>query len=235
MGGSKQTQTSTATPYAAAKPLINAQTNAATDYINNPNSPERQAAQSSADYYQNVVNGDYLKEGNPYTQAVIDSITSSVMPSVNGTFSSAGLDGSTLHQGSLTKALTQGMAQPLFSNYQNERSMQQNAAAALPGAALNASDTGAALNTLPISDSMKPYATQTQTSQTQQPLWQQIAGGGLAAAALLGAPATGGSSLGLLGAANSAMGNPAGTNQALHDFGANTYVNGVRAPWQQYY
>jgi len=234
MGGSKQTQTSSATPYKAAQPLLDAQAGAATNYINNPNSPERQAAQSSADYYQNVVNGDYLTEGNPYTQAVIDSVKSSVMPSVNGTFSSAGLDGSTLHQGSLTKALTQGMAQPLFQNYQNERGMQQNAAAALPGAALNASDTGAALNTLPISSSMTPYASQTQTSQTQQPLWQTIAGGALAGAGLLSSPwGTAGQSL--FGATNSAMGNPAGTNQALHDFSANTYVNGVRAPWQQYY
>lgn len=231
MGGSKQTQTSTATPYSAAKPLINAQASAATDYINNPNSPERQAAQSSADYYQNVVNGDYLKEGNPYTQAVIDSITSSVMPSVNGTFSSAGLDGSTLHQGSLTKALTQGMAQPLFSNYQNERSMQQNAAAALPGAALNASDTGAALNTLPISSSLTPYASQTQTSQTKQPLWQTIAGGGLAAAGLLAAPYTGGASLSTLGAMQGMMGNPAGMDMGLNNWGSGTTI---RPPWQQY-
>lgn len=231
MGRSKQKQTSTATPYAAAQPLINSQTQAATDYLSDPNATA--GAKSAAGYYQNVVNGDYLTEGNPYTQAVIDNVTANVAPNVNGTFSAAGMDGSTLHQGMLAKALTQGMAQPLFANYQNERAMQQNAAAALPGAELAGSSLGAATNTLPITSSLTPYASQTQTSQVKQPLWQQIAGGAMAGAGLLAAPYTGGASL--FGAANSAMGNPLGTNQALHDFSANTYVNGVRAPWQQYY
>lgn len=225
MGGSKQTQTSTATPYKAAQPLLDAQAGAATNYINDPNATA--GAGAARDYYQNVVNGDYLTEGNPYTQAVIDSVRSSVMPGVNGSFSSAGLDGSTLHQGSLTKALTQGMAQPLFQNYQNERGMQQNAAAALPGAEFAASGAGAATNTLPISSSLTPYASQTQTSQTKQPLWQTIAGGGLAAAGLAtGYPGLTSGIGGLFGGSN-----PNGLDQGMMDWGAGTTI---RPPWQQY-
>lgn len=235
MGSSKQTQTSSATPYSAIQPALNSQAQMTSNYLQNRDPAEQAAANASRDYYSSVVNGDYLNAGNPYVQGVIDDVKANVMPSVNGTFSSAGLDGSTLHQGMLAKALTQGMAQPLFANYQNERGMQQNAAAALPGAAVQASDLGAVSNTLPITDSFRPYATQTQTSQVKQPLWQQIAGGALAGAALLGAPATGGSSLSLLGAANAAAGNPLQRDMGMHDWDANTYVNGVRAPWVQYY
>jgi hypothetical protein len=232
MGESKKTQTSQATPYSAAQPLIDAQAGAATNYLSDPNATA--GARSAADYYGNVVNGDYLSAGNPYTSQLADSIWSEVAPRVNNNYAAAGLPNSTLAQGTMAKEYARALAQPLFANYQNERGMQQQAAAALPGAEFAASDAGKAANTLPISSSMTPYASQTQTSQVKQPLWQQIAGGGLAAAGLLSTPwGTAGQTLG--GAANSAMGNPMGTNQALHDFSANTYVNGVRAPWQQYY
>jgi len=199
MGSSKQTQTSQATPYSAAKPVINAQGQAAQNYLSDPNATA--GAKSAAGYYQNVVNGDYLNPGNPYTDQLSDSIWSEVAPRVNNNYAAAGLPNSTLAQGTMAKEYARALAQPLFANYQNERGMQQQAAAALPGAEFAASDAGKAANTLPISSSMTPYASQTQTSQTQQPLWQQVAGGALAGAALLGAPYTGGASLGLLGGA----------------------------------
>jgi hypothetical protein len=219
MGGSKQTQTSTATPYTAAQPLINAQSQAAQSYLADPNATS--GAKAAAGYYGDVVNGDYLDAGNPYTAQLSDSIWSEVAPRVNNAYANAGLANSTLAGGTLAKEYARALAQPLFANYQAERSMQQQAAAALPGAEYAASDAGKAANTLPISSSMTPYASQTSTSQVKQPLWQQIAGGGLAAAGLLSSPwGTAGQTLG--GAAmNTLQGKPA-------EYGYSW------APWVQY-
>ena len=229
MGSSKQTQTSTATPYTPAQPLIKAQAQGASDYLASPDPTERAAAGASRDYLSSVVGGDYLDAGNPHMQALMDSIKAQVMPSVNGTFSNAGLANSTLHQGMLEKALTEGFAQPLFANYQNERGMEQQAAAQLPGAAVQASNLGAINNTLPIAQSFAPYASQTQTSQTKQPLFNTIAGGALA----LGGLASGFPGAGVM--AQGMLGNPLGNDMGLHAWQLNTYVNGSPiAPWVTY-
>jgi hypothetical protein len=143
-----------------------------------------------------------------------------------------------MHQGMLAKALTQGFAQPLFQNYQGERSLQQQAAGQLPGAAVNASNLGLVNQTMPAAGSFSPYATGTQTSQTKQPLGNQIAGGLMMGAGILGAPYTGGASLGLTGAGGNMMGG--GEGQTVGGALSNVAQGGPAmyghswAPWVTY-
>lgn len=152
----KNAQSQTRDPWAPVKPLLQSQTAAAQSYMADPASRAvyqgprvagmsdrtrtgldnmfgSAGARTSEDYLKSVVGGDYLNAGNPHIGQVQDAVRAAVMPSVNSAFSSAGMSGSTLHQGMLGKALTQGMAEPLFQNYENERSRQMQAAAALPG------------------------------------------------------------------------------------------------------
>jgi hypothetical protein len=84
-------------------------------------------------YYNDVLNGDWLNQGNPYMDRLQDSVRASVMPSINSTFSGNGLFGSTAHQGTMERELSRGMAEPLFNAYENERNRQHSAAGALPG------------------------------------------------------------------------------------------------------
>jgi hypothetical protein len=158
MGGkSKSTQkTNTVSdPWKPSQPALNQSLGIIGGYLNSPNATSvyqgprvaqmsdatqqgiegmtnAAGGQLSSDYLTRVVNGDYLNAGNPNLQALQDSIRASVMPSVNSTFSNAGMVGSTAHQGLLAKALTQGMAAPMFQNYENERARQMQAAQFLP-------------------------------------------------------------------------------------------------------
>jgi len=166
MGSSRQTQSqnSRRDPYAPAVPLLNQTAGGVSSYLSNPNSfavyggdrvaqmsdatrggidqlAGQAGANQSAGYLSRVLNGDYLNPGNPYTSQLVDSIRSSVMPSVNDTFSNAGMTGSTLHQGALMRGLSDAVAAPLFNSYQQERQNQMSAAQMLPGV-----ESGAALN-----------------------------------------------------------------------------------------
>ncbi len=92
-----------------------------------------QGTQQTQDYLSRIIGGDYLNQGNPYQADLDNSIRSAVAPSINATFSNAGMTGSTTHQGILQKGLTEGLAAPRYQNYQNERAMQMQAAGMLPG------------------------------------------------------------------------------------------------------
>lgn len=158
MGKSKQTQSTNQTtsqvkdPYAPAKPLINDSIGGVQDWLNNPMSSatydggmsdftkqglgllgNAAGAKASSSYMQDVLAGKYLNSENPHQAALDQSIISSVMPSVNSSFSANGMGGSTLHQGMLGKALTQGLAAPRYQQYQNERTAQEAASRFLPG------------------------------------------------------------------------------------------------------
>lgn len=85
----------------------------------------------SIDYLRDVVGGKYLSAGNPYVSQVQDAVRSSVTPSINATFSNSGLTGSSQHQGILARGLSEGIAQPLFANYENERNRQMQSAGGL--------------------------------------------------------------------------------------------------------
>jgi len=64
---------------------------------------------------------------NPYLQQLVKSAQSAVMPSINSTFSNAGMTGSTLHQGSLMEGLTNATAQPLFNAFENNQNRRFSA------------------------------------------------------------------------------------------------------------
>lgn len=151
MSGSKQTQTMSQTrdPYIQAKPAIDQSISGVQQWLSNPassaayqggmsgwtqqgldNLAASKGAGQSADYLTKVLNGDFL---NPYQSDLDNSIIASVMPSVNATFSNAGMAGSTAHQGALTQGLTSGLAAPRYQNYAAERAAQQAAAGMLPG------------------------------------------------------------------------------------------------------
>lgn len=156
---SKQTQqtTSTATrdPYAAAKPGLDAAAGAVTNWMSDPNAAAAYGgprvagmsgmtrsgldnlsagagAGTSMAYLNDVIGGKYLDAENPHLAQLTDSIKSQVMPSVNAQFSNAGMVGSTQHQGSIARGLSDALAQPLFAQYNNERGLQQQAAGMLP-------------------------------------------------------------------------------------------------------
>lgn len=159
MGSKKQTTKSD--PFAPTIPVFNDTAGILKNYLKDPNANavydgqrtvgmsgttrsgvdalgNNAGAGQARDYYSKVLNGDFLNPDNPYIKNLQDSITSAVMPGVNATFANSGTVGSTYHQGTLTKALTDGMAAPMFNNYQAERGYQNNAASALPS--LDASD-----------------------------------------------------------------------------------------------
>lgn len=88
----------------------------------------------SQDYISKVLSGDFIKEGNPYLEGVRDSITRSVMPGVNATFSMAGRTGDPggAHAYSLSKALSDSFSPYAFQNYENERGRMDQAAQFAP-------------------------------------------------------------------------------------------------------
>lgn len=147
----KQRQTQTRSPYSPATGMIDQSISGAQDWLSNPASSAAYdytpsdmttqgigklgaaaGANASSGYLTNVLNGSYLNAGNPYQSDLDAGIRASVAPSINATFSNAGMAGSTMHQGMLMKGLTQALAAPRYQNYQAERANQQAAAGLLP-------------------------------------------------------------------------------------------------------
>lgn len=89
-------------------------------------------ASRATSYYNDVLGGKWLDQGNPYMERLQDAVKASVMPNINSMFSANGLVGSTAHQGVMSRELGRAMAEPLFQAYENERGRMDNAAGALP-------------------------------------------------------------------------------------------------------
>lgn len=153
MSDSKQTQTSQvkADPYGPVKPAIKQSVAGIQQWMNDPASAaayqggmhdwtqsglENLAASTGGyqarDYLSDVLSGKYLAVDNPWQADLDASIRAAVMPSINSTFSQAGMSGSTAHQGSLMQGLTSGLAAPRYQNYMAERSNMGQAAGLLP-------------------------------------------------------------------------------------------------------
>jgi len=260
MGSSKQTQKQTQTrdPYSPAKPAINQSIAGVQSWLSDPASSaayqggmsdwtrsglENMAASSGAnaskDYLTDVLSGKYLAQDNPWQADLDASIRSAVMPSINATFSNAGMAGSTMHQGMLMKGLTEGLAAPRYQNYQAERSAQGQAAGLLPQ--VDAQAAQQALTAGQIKEGydkaqwdenrtagLRPYletqgllgtygnmggtSTGTSTSSSSPSLGQQILGGGMMGLSMLGG---GSNPLGMIGAQTRGL------------FGGNVGIN----PW----
>ena len=82
---------------------------------------------AASDYLTSVLNGDYLDAGNPYQQQLNDSITASVLPTVESRYSAGGRYGSPAMGMDLTKTLGEAIAPSVYGNYQQERGNQQAA------------------------------------------------------------------------------------------------------------
>jgi hypothetical protein len=155
MGKDKQTTVNKSDPYSGLSGYFKDASSTLTNYLNDPKSNEVYGGQRTVgpsantqsglaglannagygqarDHMSKTLNGDFLKADNPYLQQLQQSVQSSVMPGLNATFAKSGMANSTLHQGAVSRGLTDGMANPLFQNYQNERQMQDRAASMLP-------------------------------------------------------------------------------------------------------
>jgi len=87
----------------------------------------------AADQQQTAtLNGQYLSNGNPYQDPVFQNIASQVIPTVGAQFNSGGRYGSGAQTSADTTALVNAYAPYAFSNYQNERGLQQQAAGLAP-------------------------------------------------------------------------------------------------------
>jgi hypothetical protein len=93
-----------------------------------------QVGNAAQNYGTSVLSGAYLG-GNPYQDAVNQSITAATVPTVNAQFSLGGRYGSGAHQGTMETALANAIAPQEYQQYQNERSAQQNMAQMAPGLA----------------------------------------------------------------------------------------------------
>jgi hypothetical protein len=148
--------------------------------------PNRLAPQASG-YLSRVLGGQYLDPNtNPHLGALTSSIWESVAPNVTAMFSRAGRGTSASDSGlagALTRGFTSAMAAPLFSQYNTERGLQQQAAG-MAGSV----DATASLPLEQYLERMRSLATlgqQGTSSQTASPL-QTIAGLGLTAAGMFG-------------------------------------------------
>ncbi len=152
MGSKRQTQTRD--PYAPSQPLFQQSADIMKKYLDDPNSTavydgqrtvgpsdytkqgvdalaNNKGYDQSRDYMSRTLKGDYLTN-NPELANLQQSVRSSVMPGLNATFAKSGMMGGTMHQGAVMRGLTDGMAAPMFQNYENERNRQQQAAGLLP-------------------------------------------------------------------------------------------------------
>jgi hypothetical protein len=154
MSGSSKSSSKTVqktSPYDPAQPAINQSIAGIQQWLSNPQSSaaygggmhdwtsqglnnlaSSAGATQSRDYLSDVLSGKYLAADNPWQADLDASIRASVMPSVNSTFSNAGMSGSTAHQQSLTQGLTSGLAAPRYQNYMAERAAMGQAAGLLP-------------------------------------------------------------------------------------------------------
>lgn len=82
-----------------------------------------------------IAGGSVDPYSNPATRALIDTIKDDVSKSVNGQFAGAGRDLSGLNSQYLARGLSQGMAAPLFNQYNQNVQNVSDAATKLYGAA----------------------------------------------------------------------------------------------------
>lgn len=153
---SKETSTSTSTPWAPAQPYILGAANTIQNTVNQ-HQPQldsltndiagrlpalwNQAGDSSMiqpgmNYANDVLGGKYLN-ANPFTDAMTARAGQDAANSVNSTFSMAGRTGSLNHATDLARGVAQAENGVMFGNYANERNNQNAAASMLP--ALNQS------------------------------------------------------------------------------------------------
>lgn len=101
------------------------QTNRAVEFINN-----RGGTEAASGYLQQLIDSPGR---NPAIDPLLDMIQRRVTAQTNANFSNRGTTGGTMHQSSLAQGLSDGLAQPLFSAYENDQQRRMQAASMLPG------------------------------------------------------------------------------------------------------
>ncbi len=86
-----------------------------------PAMPEYGLGQLGAEELRKVLSGQYLGEGNPYIQNVIDAMTRDVTPQVSGLFEGGSRYGSGAHQQALARELASRSGALRFGAYEAER------------------------------------------------------------------------------------------------------------------
>src|SRR6185369_226889 len=81
----------------------------------------------AASYLDPIASGSMIGQDNPYLNDILSTIDSRTRNDVGGQFAAAGRSFSGAHANALGAGMAAGEAQPLFSNYWNERNAQQNA------------------------------------------------------------------------------------------------------------
>lgn len=90
----------------------------------------------AADYYGDVMGGDYLGEGNPYLDDIVQSSNADITDSVNSQFMPR--FGSGYHAKTLARTLGENESKLRFGNYAMERGYQNDAGRNLAGIATTA-------------------------------------------------------------------------------------------------
>ena len=88
------------------------------------NQPLLQAGRSQL---QATLGGDYMKEGNPYLQSMMQQTVTALKPTIDGQFAGAGRYGSGAYANALDSSLTNAASNLAFQQYNQERNNQLNA------------------------------------------------------------------------------------------------------------
>lgn len=86
-------------------------------------------------YNTDVLNGKYLDAGNPYLQAQIDATGADVRNGLSASLGTRGLTGGSAFGDIITRNLANNATNLRYTDYGNERSRMDNAAAQAPGLA----------------------------------------------------------------------------------------------------
>jgi hypothetical protein len=82
---------------------------------------------TAADAYRGIADGSMIGADNPYLNSILGNITDRTRNDVGSQFAAAGRSFSGAHADALGRAMSQGLAQPLFENYRYERDAQMGA------------------------------------------------------------------------------------------------------------
>lgn len=119
-------------------------------------------------YNADVLNGKYLDAGNPYLQQQIDATGADVRNGLSASLGTRGLTGGSAFGDIITRNLANNATNLRYTDYSNERSRMDNAAAQAPGLA--------AAGYLPISAIQSILQSQTAPLQAAQGQASSIGG-----------------------------------------------------------
>jgi hypothetical protein len=88
---------------------------------------------AASGYLTGLLNGNYLRAGNPYQAALDKSIGDAVIPTVESQFSAAGRYGSPAMAGAMTRALADAIAPQHYATYNDTLGLMNSGAGLAPG------------------------------------------------------------------------------------------------------